>query len=90
MNYSTLASLIDEKITYVSCSFVNLDKQPKGFQGKLYTYKTTLTDVKVGDLLLVHSIANDKPFDCAVVQVVETDVVIDYSNDINYKWAFQK
>jgi len=105
MNYSTLSSLISDDVTFISCSFVELEAaqakllssslasvyEASKAEVKTYTYKTLLKGLKEGDLVAIQATARDKPFGVHIVKVVSTDVQVDYSNNhIEYKWAFQK
>lgn len=94
MNYSTVHSLVNENITYVSCvfsteSYAN-DKRNVQTTSKAYTYKTALKDVKVDDLVIVECQGVSHNFGFAIVKVVAIDEEPDYSDNTNYKWVVGK
>lgn len=104
MNYSTLSFLTSDEVIGINCVFQgksNLDvAYPKGIDDglrskaylkrKKYTYKTTDKSIKVGDLVVVQCEGESKNYGYAIVEVVETNVEIDFNTEISYKWIVNK
>lgn len=84
MNNSASIFLVNDQVRAVACVFNN------DANAKHYVYKSTDMTIQVGDFLAVEGFANDKPFNMAIVKVVEVDVDVEYSNAIQYKWVVSK
>lgn len=103
MNYNTLAFLTgdDEEnlITAVACIFSDTSRTLKEYHSKsrneldpkTYTYKTTIKDLKEGDLVVVQCHGGSGNFGYAIAKVVEIDAEIDFQDQsINYRWIASK
>lgn len=91
MNYSTLHSLVNENIKFVSCVFSGTDLDGKNRVGsRTYTYKTNITDIAIDDLVIVECAGVSSNFNFAIVKVVAIDEEPDYSDSVNYKWVVGK
>jgi len=72
-NESLFAPILDETITMVDCVFES--------GGQHYTYKTDITDLKVGDVVVAEARSWYQ-----VVTVVSPNVPIPTKEDVQYRW----
>lgn len=80
MNYSTAVMLINKNIRAVKLEYQPDDPSPKIF-------KTLLTDLKIGDFVVVES---DTRFKMTTVKVIELDCDVDFDSSKHMGWVVGK
>lgn len=81
MRNSHIVLLINDSVSVVKCSYES------GHQAPVYSFKTTIPDLAVGDLVVIPTDSRHK---FTVVRVEETDVDWDYDSGVELKWIVDR